>query len=93
MIPPRPTGAGVDLVPDRPAAHSDRPDPESLERLVARLGDLPEAEQWLLRRLFWDGRTEDELASELGVSRQAVNKRKRKLLRQLRSESRLGGEA
>jgi hypothetical protein len=47
----------------------------------------------LLRRLFWDGRTEDELAAELGVSRQAANKRNWKLLRQLRSESRLGGEA
>jgi hypothetical protein len=50
------------------------------------VGDLPEAARWFLRRLFWESQTKDQLALELGVSRQAVNKRKHKLLRQLRSE-------
>lgn len=78
-------------LPDRPDAASSRPDPELLDRLAATLGNLPEPERWFLRRLFWDGRTEEELASELGVSRQAVNKRKQRLLRHLRAEFRLDG--
>jgi DNA-directed RNA polymerase specialized sigma24 family protein len=78
-------------LPDRPAAASDRPDPELLARLASTLGDLRASEQWLIGRLFWEGDSEDELANELGVSRQAVNLRKQKLLRRLRSQ--LGIEA
>jgi DNA-directed RNA polymerase specialized sigma24 family protein len=77
-------------LPDRPAAGSDRPDPEVIDRLVSMLGYLCEGEQRLIRRLFWDGRTEDELALELGVTRQAVNRRKQRLLRHLRSDLRIG---
>jgi DNA-directed RNA polymerase specialized sigma24 family protein len=78
-------------LPDGPAAESDRPDPELLARLASTLGDLHASERWLIGRLFWEGDSEDELANELGVSRQAVNLRKQKLLRRLRSE--LGIEA
>ncbi len=74
------------FLPDRPAAKPERPDPEMIDRLVLILGNLAESDQWLVRCLFWDDQTEDELALELGVSRQAVNKRKRRLLRQLRSD-------
>jgi RNA polymerase sigma factor (sigma-70 family) len=76
-------------LPDRPAAESDRPDPELLRRLASILEDLNQSERFLIRRLFWEGRSEDELALELGVSRQAINLRKQKLLRQLRSELRI----
>ena len=71
---------------EHPAAESDRPDPEVVNRLASILGNLGESDRGLVRRLFWDGRSEDELAFELGVSRQAVNKRKQKLLQRLRSE-------
>jgi DNA-directed RNA polymerase specialized sigma24 family protein len=70
----------------RPAAGSARPDPESLDRLAMMLGDLSEDERWLIRRLFWEGHSEDEIAFELGVTRQAVNKRKHKILLRLRSD-------
>jgi RNA polymerase sigma factor (sigma-70 family) len=70
---------------DRPAIEPDRPDAESIERLAAILSDLGERDRLLVRRLFWEGRTEDDLARELGVSRQAVNKQKRKILGRLRS--------
>jgi RNA polymerase sigma factor (sigma-70 family) len=77
---------------ERPAAEPDRLDRESIERLARILEALGESDQCLIRRLFWDDRTEDQLAGELGVSRQAVNKRKQKLLRQLRAElGRAGG--
>jgi DNA-directed RNA polymerase specialized sigma24 family protein len=78
---------------DRSATETDRPDPELVERLITTVGDRPEAERWFLRRLFWEGRTVDQLALEFGVSRQAVNKRKQKLLRQLRSELVLEGRS
>lgn len=80
-------------LPDRPATTFDGPDPELIERLAVTLANLPEVDRWFLRQLFWDGRTEKLLASELGVSQQAVNKRKQRLLRQLRAEFQLGGDA
>ena len=36
--------------------------------------------------LFWDGRCEDDLAREWGVSRQAVSKRKQKILLELQQQ-------
>jgi RNA polymerase sigma factor (sigma-70 family) len=78
-------------LPDRPAAEPDRPGPELIDQLTSVLGNLGERERKLIRRLFWDGRSEDELALEFGVSRQAVNLRKQKLLRRLRSELAIGG--
>jgi DNA-directed RNA polymerase specialized sigma24 family protein len=73
-------------LPKRPASESDRGDPELLGRVASMLGNLRASERWLISRLFWDGRTEDERALELGISRQAVNLRKQKILRQLRTE-------
>jgi DNA-directed RNA polymerase specialized sigma24 family protein len=80
-------------LPDRPAAESDRPDPEMFDRLASMPGSMGESERCPIRRLFRDGRPEDELALELGVTRQAVNKRKQKLLRRLRSELMIAGVA
>jgi RNA polymerase sigma factor (sigma-70 family) len=56
-------------------------DEEQLKRLMIR---LPEADRRLLERLFWEGRTETEIASGLGITQQAVSKRKRRILTQLR---------
>jgi RNA polymerase sigma factor (sigma-70 family) len=78
-------------VPERPAAESDRADAELLARVPSMLGDLRESERRLISRLFWEGCSEDELALELGVSRQAINLRKQKLLRRLRSELGVAG--
>jgi DNA-directed RNA polymerase specialized sigma24 family protein len=69
------------------------PDPELLDRLADVLRTLDEGERRLIRQLFWDARSEDQLALELGITRQAVNKRKRKLLRRLRSDLMLDGVA
>jgi RNA polymerase sigma factor (sigma-70 family) len=75
-------------LPDRAAAAADRPEPELLDRLAALLETLDEGERRLILQLFWDGRTEDQLALDLGITRQAVNKRKQRLLQQLRSDLR-----
>jgi DNA-directed RNA polymerase specialized sigma24 family protein len=78
-------------LPERPAAESDRADADLIGRLASMLGHLRESERWLIGQLFWEDRSEDDLALELGVSRQAVNLRKQKLLQRLRFE--LGIEA
>jgi DNA-directed RNA polymerase specialized sigma24 family protein len=46
---------------------------------------LPEAEHWLLCQLFWQKRTEADVAAELRLSQPAVSKRKRLLIRWLRA--------
>jgi RNA polymerase sigma factor (sigma-70 family) len=80
-------------LPERAAPEAERPDGALLERLEAILQTLDEGELRLIRQLFWAGRSEDQLALELGITRQAVNKRKRKLLRRLGSDLMLQGVA
>jgi hypothetical protein len=63
-------------LPELAAPGAERPDGALFERLEAILPTLDEGELRLIRQLFWDGRSEDELAREMGVTRQAVNKRK-----------------
>jgi DNA-directed RNA polymerase specialized sigma24 family protein len=79
-------------LPDRAAA-VDCPEPELVDRLAVLLQTLDEGERRLIRQLFWDGRTEDQLALELGITRQAVNKRKQRLLQRLRSDLRTDATA
>jgi RNA polymerase sigma factor (sigma-70 family) len=54
---------------------------ELLKRSMTRLS---ETDRRLLQRLFWEGHTETEVASGLGITQQAVSKRKRKILTELR---------
>jgi RNA polymerase sigma factor (sigma-70 family) len=46
--------------------------------------DLPEDDRRLIECLFWEGRTEQDIAGRLGITQQAVSKRKRKILLKLR---------
>ena len=41
---------------------------------------LSEADRRLIEHLFWEGWTEAKVAGRLGISQQAVSKRKRKIL-------------
>jgi hypothetical protein len=75
-----------EAIPDRPAPERTEPDADTLARLEAALGSLAELDRGLIRQLFWDGRCEDDLAREWGVSRQAVSKRKQKILLELRRQ-------
>ncbi|MFA0746298.1 sigma-70 family RNA polymerase sigma factor [Fervidibacter sp.] len=45
---------------------------------------LSERERQVINRLYWDGRTEAEIAHELGISQQAVSKIKQKAIQKLR---------
>jgi hypothetical protein len=46
--------------------------------------ELPLADQWLVRQLFWNSVSEDKVARNLKITQQAVSKRKRKIIHKLR---------
>jgi hypothetical protein len=46
--------------------------------------ELPFADQWLVRQLFWNSVSENKIARNLKITQQAVSKRKRKIIRKLR---------
>jgi RNA polymerase sigma factor (sigma-70 family) len=61
----------------------------SLQEIIAKLleealGQLPRSDISLIEGIFWEGKTEAKLAEFLGISQQAVNKRKRMIFRTLR---------
>lgn len=55
-----------------------------LEKLDSALSKLTKEELWLIDMLYTQLKSEREIASELGVSQKAVNKRKSKLLANLK---------
>lgn len=54
------------------------------ERLHKEILILSKEEQWLIHELYFEERTEREVAAELGLSQKAVNKRRQKVLEKLR---------
>ena len=54
------------------------------DSLQCALLELPFADQWLIRQIFWNKATEDKVATNLKISQQAVSKRKRKIICKLR---------
>ena len=54
-----------------------------LEQALEKLSD---EERYLITQLFYFGRTERELAEELGVSQYTVNRNKHKILKKLKEE-------
>jgi RNA polymerase sigma factor (sigma-70 family) len=62
----------------------DGPDsPSESDDLQGALARLMESDRQLIDRLYWRGETESEVGSSLGISQQAVSKRKRSVLRKL----------
>jgi len=56
-----------------------------LEQLVAALDELEPDERSLIDAIFYNDRTERDYAAEIGISHQAVGKRKHKIIEKLRS--------
>ena len=54
------------------------------EQLYEAIRNLEEGEQYLIIQLFYEDKSERELAAELGISQKAVNKRRHKILRKLK---------
>ena len=65
---------------------------EESEHLARSMSRLVDADRRLLERLYWDGCTEAEVAGTLGISQQAVSKRKRRILLELRRRFRIVGD-
>lgn len=70
------------LIDANPTTHSSR---SALESLARALEQLPAPERWLIEQIFWQHRTEADIAAELQISQPAVNKRKRAALLRLRA--------
>jgi|GEM_PF-3266405 len=64
-------------------ARSQRSSEATRKKILAALKHLPSRDDNLIENLFWGRKTESELARGLGISQQAVNKRKQAILRQL----------
>ena len=72
------------LIEDVPCSPSESDDLQSeSDDLQVALARLIESDQRLIDRLYWRGETESEVGSSLGISQQAVSKRKRSVLRKL----------
>jgi hypothetical protein len=54
------------------------------DSLQCALLELPFADQWLIRQLFWNSVSEKKLGRALKITQQAVSKRKRKIICKLR---------
>ena len=61
---------------------------EEKRRLYRTLDELDVEERLLIDALFFSGLTEGEMAARLGVTQQAVSKRKKWILRKLREKIR-----
>jgi RNA polymerase sigma factor (sigma-70 family) len=79
--------AGVTETEDRFAMKQEE------EKLKQILTNLPDSDRSLIKYLFWEGRTETEVANGLGISQQAVSKRKHKILSELRETFGEGNES
>ena len=51
--------------------------------LQGPLTGLTEADRRLMGGLYWQGRSEADMATELGISQPAVNRRKRSIIQRL----------
>jgi RNA polymerase sigma factor (sigma-70 family) len=69
---------GTKLIDDQDAAAVER------QKLMGSMTALPEDDRRLIECLYWDGHTERDVAGRLGITQQAVSKRKRKILLKLR---------
>ncbi len=86
-------GYGLHQGPKAPSTSFVAPaDPSALvedaDLIRQILESLEESDQWFLRQLFWVGMSEDVVARTLGISRQAVNKRKMAIMKGLRKRYR-----
>lgn len=55
-----------------------------IQQLHRALSLLPEDERLLIQRIFFEERTERDLAREYGMSQKGINKRRKKILERLR---------
>jgi RNA polymerase sigma factor (sigma-70 family) len=69
---------GINLIDDQDASAMEG------KKLMGSMTALPEDDRRLIECLFWGGQTERDIAGRLGITQQAVSKRKRRILLRLR---------
>lgn len=57
---------------------------EMIAKMQQYLKQLDEKEKWLMDALYFKGKSEYQIASQLGITQQAVHKRKAKILTKLK---------
>jgi RNA polymerase sigma factor (sigma-70 family) len=72
----------VNLIDAEPMSYVSR---AAFEALALALEQIPRRERWLLDLIFWQDRTEADIADELRISQPAVSKRKRVALLHLQA--------
>ena len=77
-----------DIIPERPRKADPR-----LERLMAALGELPEAKRALLQKRFFEGKTVAVIANEVGLSKSATQARLQTIKGSLLHKRRAGWES
>jgi RNA polymerase sigma factor (sigma-70 family) len=76
---------GEEIIPDpSPPPEDAVSDKLLLEQMLGCFGQLAEDDRALLTALYFDGKSENEVSRELGITQQAVNKRRQKAIRKLK---------
>jgi len=75
---------GFDIPADDPPVEKIVTDRLQLDMLMSALSSLTADERNLIDALFFKGKSEREVASESGISQQAVHKKKRRILEKLK---------
>ena len=75
---------GFDIPADDPLVEEIVTDRLQLDMLMSALSSLTADERNLIDALFFKGKSEREVASESGISQQAVHKKKRRILEKLK---------
>lgn len=82
------------MSPNLPRSVGVSPHPHTADEVVDYVRIiLPQADRALLLALFWQNRSEASIGRDLGISQQAVSKRKRVVLHDLRRTFSDGGSA
>ena len=54
------------------------------EKLMEAIKKLEPQQQWLVEKIYFEGRTQVELAQELGIDKTSLAKRKERILKKLK---------
>jgi RNA polymerase sigma factor (sigma-70 family) len=76
---------GFDIPSEQALVEEIAMDKLLLEMLMAALAELTDDERSLINALFYDEKSEREVADEIGLSQKAVNKRRHRILEKLRN--------
>ena len=75
---------GWDVVDPSADVFADVEKKETYAKLYAAIATLTPAQQLLIKKVFWEGKTQTEIAEQEGVARCSINKRLTRILQKLK---------